>query len=129
MSADLQKALGAIEKGAEERMEALRAKKERLEASKPAEETVLKLIGHIEKVEGEEIEEDVERADAVQTKDDDDTRHKLTRGVIAGGEEGVEQPEEDTAGTKTSTKEGSKKKPRSTPSAAKRKEEKRQARI
>ena len=52
ISADLQKALGAIEKGAQERIEALRAKKERLETSKPAEEMVPKLIGQLEQVEG-----------------------------------------------------------------------------
>ena len=94
-----------------------------------AEETVPKLIGHIEKVEGEEIKEDVEGTDAVQTKDDDGTRRKLTRSATAGEKEGVEQPEEDTEGTKTSTKEDSKKKPRSTPSAARLKEEKHRARI
>ena len=115
MSADLQKALGVIEKGAQERIEALRAKKERLETTKPAEETVPKLIGHLEK------------AEAVHTKDDEDAKHERKKDAPAGGEEGVEQPEEGTADTKTSTEEGSTKR-RSTPSAAKRKEEKRQAR-
>ena len=51
MSADLQKALGVIKKVAQERMDALQAKKEQLESSKLAEEVVPKLIGHIEKVE------------------------------------------------------------------------------
>ena len=140
MSTDLQKALGAIEKGTHERMDALQAKKEQLEVSKSTEEAVLKLIGHIEKVEEEEVEEDVEGANVVPTKGDDDGKgHKTTRGAIAGEKEGDEQLEEDTAhkskrveggtGTKTGKKEDLRKKPRSTPLAAGLKEEKRQARI
>ena len=44
MSADLQVALGAIQRGAEERMEALKQRKHQLEVS----ETKLKLVGHVE---------------------------------------------------------------------------------
>ena len=44
MSPDLQAALGAIERGAEERLEILRDKKLQLEAS----DTKLQLVGHVE---------------------------------------------------------------------------------
>ena len=44
ISKGLQEALGEIEKGAQERMEALRAKKKQLQMGKSAEETVPKLI-------------------------------------------------------------------------------------
>ena len=128
ISKGLQEALGEIEKGVQERMEALRAKKKQLQMGKSAEETVPKLIGHVEKVEEEEIEEGVEGSGVVQKKGDDDTRRKITKGATVGEEEGVQQPEEQAAGTKDSTKEDSKKSTRSTPSAAKRKEEKRRAR-
>ena len=121
--------MGEIEKGAQERMEALRAKKKQLQMGKSAEEMVPKLIGHVEKVEEEEIEEGVEGSGVVQKKGDDDTRRKITKGATVGEEEGVQQPEEQAAGTKDSTKEDSKKSTRSTPSAAKRKEEKRRARM
>ena len=121
--------MGAIEKGAQERMEALRAKKERLEMGKSVEETVPKLIGHIEKVEEEEPEEGVEGSGVVQKKGDDGMKQKIMKGTTVGEKEGVQQPEEQAAGTEGSTKEDSKKKPRSTPSAARLKEEKRRARI
>ena len=62
-------------------------------------------------------------------KDDDGSRRKLMGSAMAGEKEGTEQPEEGTTGTNTSTKEDSKKKSRSTPSVARRKEEKRRARI
>ena len=129
ISKGLQEALGAIEKGAQECMEALRAKKEQLEVGKSAEVTVPKLIGHIEKVEEEEIEEGVEGTGVVQKKGDNSTRREITKGAMVREKEGVQQPEEQAAGTKGSTKEDSKKKPRSTPSAARLKEEKRRARI
>ena len=66
MSADLQAALGAIERGAEERMEVLKEKKRQLKTSdmKP------KLVGHVEldekgellkiEAEPEELDEDTE---------------------------------------------------------------------
>ena len=140
MSTDLQKALGAIEKGAQECMDALRARKEQLEAGKSTKETVPKFIGHIEKVEEEEVEEDIEEANVIPTEGDDDGKVCKMAKVVATGEKEVgEQMEEDTedkskksekdTGTKTGKKEELKKKPRSTPSAARLKEEKHQARI
>ena len=80
-------------------------------------------------MEEEEIEEGVEGSGVVQRKGDDGTRHKIMKGATVGEKEGVQQPEEQAAGTKGSTKEDSKKKLRSTPSAARLKEEKRRARI
>ena len=93
------------------------------------EETVPRLVCHIEKAEAKEIEEGVKGTGVVQKEDDEGTGRKLTRSAMIREEEGVKQPEEDVAGTKTSTKEDSKKKPRSTPSAARLKEEKRRARV
>ena len=49
--------MGKIERGAEERLEAMRAEKQKLESGGVVTETVPKLIGHIEKV--EEAEDDV----------------------------------------------------------------------
>ena len=86
ISKGLQEALGEIEKGAQERMEVLQAKKERLEMGKSAVETVPKLIGHIEKVEEEEIEEGVEGSGVVQKKGDDGTRRKIMKGATVGEE-------------------------------------------
>ena len=57
ISPALEKALGKIERGAEERLEAMRAEKQKLELGGVMTETVPKLIGHIEKV--EETEDDV----------------------------------------------------------------------
>ena len=51
MSLALEKVLGEIERGAEERLEVIRAEKQKLESESMATETVPKLIRHIEKVE------------------------------------------------------------------------------
>ena len=77
-----------------------------------AEEAVPKLIGHIEKVEEEKIEEDVEKANVVPTEDNNG--------------EGCKTADK---GTKAGKKEDPKKKLRTTPSAAKLKEGRRQVRI
>ena len=62
MSLDLQAALGAIERGAEERLEVLRDKKRQLEAS----DTKPKLVGELLKIaaEPEELDEGTEGGDA-----------------------------------------------------------------
>ena len=49
-------------------MEALRAKKKQLEVGEMHTEMVPKLIGHIEKIEEEEMEEDTEEANMVPTE-------------------------------------------------------------
>ena len=139
MSVDLQKALGAIEKGAQERMEALRARKKQLEVGESTKETVPKLIGHIEKVEEEEVKEDTEEGNVVPTEGDGD-EHMAAKDTAATGKDVGEQivggdtddrskrSEKETS-TKGGKKDESKKKPRKTPSAARLKEEKHQVRI
>ena len=75
ISPDLEKALSAIQKGAEERMEILKSKKKQGEKGESSFETVPKLIGHIEKMEEKEIEGDdavaVEDVSGRQTADKD----------------------------------------------------------
>ena len=131
---------GAIEKEAQERMDALQARKKQLEAGELAKETVPKLIGHIKKVEEEEVEEDTEGANMILMEGVGDGDGCTTAKGAATGEKDVgEQIAEDTedkskksekdTGTNTGKKEEPKQKPRSTPSAARLKEEKSQARI
>ena len=60
MSPTLEKALSEIEKGAEERLEVLRSQKKQVEEGEASTETVPRLVGHIEKVEPEEFEEQPE---------------------------------------------------------------------
>ena len=140
MSADLHKALGAIEKRAQECMDALQARKKWLEAGELAKETVPKLIGHIEKVEEEEVEENTEGANVILMEGDGNGNGRITaKGATPGEKDMGEQIAEDTedkskklekdTSTKTGKKEEPTKKPRSTPSAARLKEEKRQVRI
>ena len=139
MSADLQKALGAIDKGAQACMEALRARKKQLDVGETTTETVLKLIGHIKKVEEEEIEEDTEEANVVPTEGAGDER-ATEKDTAATGKDGGEQivggdtddrskRSETETGAKGGKKDESKKKLRSTPSAARLKEERCQAKI
>ena len=54
MSAALEQALSAIQKGAEERLEVLKTMKNLLKGGKSSKGTALKLIGHIEKLERED---------------------------------------------------------------------------
>ena len=139
MSTYLQKALGAIEKGAQECMEALRARKKQLEVGELTKEMVTKLIGHIEKVEEEEVKEDTEEANVVPTEGNGDERAAAKDMAATGKDFGEQIVGRDThdrskrsekeTGTKGGKKDESKKKPRSTPSAARLKEEKHQVRI
>ena len=65
ISTDLEQALGSIQKGAEERLEALRSKTRQLTQGETSRETVPVLVGHIKKMEpgdGEE-EEDTAKKD------------------------------------------------------------------
>ena len=74
ISLALEKALSKIERGVEERLEAMRAEKQKLETGGVKTEMVLRLIGHIEKV--EEAEDDVPEQEqmAVKRKEvEDDT--------------------------------------------------------
>ena len=63
MSPALEQAFSEIEKGAEERLEVLRSKKERVEAGEVLAEMVPKLIGHVEKVEEEDLDERMEQTE------------------------------------------------------------------
>ena len=58
ISAALQQALSAIEKGAEERLEVLKTKKSQLERGESSGDTIPRLIGHIEKTEPEDDDGD-----------------------------------------------------------------------
>ena len=61
MSPALEQAFSEIEKGAEERLEVLWSKKECLEAGEVSVEMVPKLIGHVEKVKEEDLDEQMEQ--------------------------------------------------------------------
>ena len=61
---DLEKALSAIQKGAEERLEVLKSKKKQVEQGESSVETVPKLIGHIEKMEADKEIEDKQEGDS-----------------------------------------------------------------
>ena len=114
-------------------MEALRAKKKQLEVGEKHMETVPKLIGHIEKVKEEEIDKDTEEANVVSTEGtgeeclaekDTTTAEKDSRGT---GDKSTKS--EMGTGAKGCKKDELRRKPRSTPSAAKLKEEKHQVKI
>ena len=120
-------------------MEALRAKKKQLEVGETHTETVPKLIGHIEKVEEEEIDEEAEEANVVSTEgtgaehlaEKDTTAAEKDSGeqIVGGGTGDKSTKSETGTGVKGGKKDELRKKPRSTPSAAKLKEEKHQAKI
>ena len=90
MSPALEKALSEIEKGAEERLEVLRSRKKQVEEGETSTEMVPKLIGHIEKVEQEESEEQLKGDRPVAEKE---VSGSLTadREAAAAGEIGGEQ--------------------------------------
>ena len=121
-------------------MEALRTRKKQMEMGETSTGTVPKLIGHIEKIEEEEIVEDPEDTDVVPTEGTGDGQ--LTdKGTVAAAEKdsGEQTASGGTDDTSTKSKQGKstkedkkdepKKKPRSTPSAARLKEERCQAKI
>ena len=68
MSADLQAALGAIQQGAEERLEILKEKKQKLETGDVEMKPVL---GHIEYEEEEDDGSKVEKHEPEEKKDDE----------------------------------------------------------
>ena len=123
-------------------MEALRARKKQLEVgemTKKMKKMVPKLIGHIEKVEEEEVEEDTEEANVVPTEDDGDecvaakdtaaTGKDAAEQIVGGDMDDRSKRLEKETGMKGGKKDELKKNPRSTPSAARLKEEKCQVRI
>ena len=91
MSPALEQAFREIEKGAEEQLEALRDKKERMEAEEVSTKMVLKLIGHMEKVEGEDVDEEEEQIEGDNPAVGKEVGGGLTADrevTVAGGAEG-----------------------------------------
>ena len=76
MSSDLEPALGAIQKGAEERLEVLRSKARKMGMEKSSGETVPVLVGHIEKLDpldDKEEEETVQKEEETGDRQQADT--------------------------------------------------------
>ena len=138
MSPALEKALSEIEKGTEERLEVLRHRKKQVEEGESFAEPVPKIMGHIEKVEEEEIEDEQEGDKAVAAEEVGGGQ-MANRGGPAAEEAGGEQTTgKDTEGIDETAKqmdkdeqknetEGSNKKPQSTLSITRLKEEWRRA--
>ena len=85
MSADLERALSTIQKGAEERLEILKSQKQRVEQGETSGGTVLKLIRHIEKLEpGDEQGDEEDTSGAVGEKKDVGGRQTADEGGTNG---------------------------------------------
>ena len=80
ISEDLQRALGDIERGAEERMEVLRGQKRALETG--TKEEMKPVLGHIEKVETEEVTE-AEKEETETGMADPPQKRRMTQSVAA----------------------------------------------
>ena len=132
MSPALEQAFSKIKKGAEEQLEVLQSKKECVEAGEVLAETVQKLIGHMEKVEEEDLDKQME-----QTKGGHPAAKKEVGGGLmadreaavageAGGEQMTERMDTDRSAKPTEKAEASdssRRKPRSTPLISRMKEE------
>ena len=132
MSPALEQAFSKIEKGAEEQLEVLRSKKECVEAGEVSVETVPKLIGHVEKVEEEDLDEQMEQTEGGHPAAEKEVGGGLTayREAAVAGEAGGEQMTEcmDTDKSakpmeKAEASDSLRRKPRSTPSISRMKEE------
>ena len=135
ISPDLEKALSAIQKGAEERLEVLKSKKKQAEEGESSVETVPKLIGHIEKMEEEEIEGEQEGDTAVAAEEvgggqTADRGKAAVAEEVSGrqtadrGTERIEEmPKQKDKNKKADETEDPKKKPQSTPSINRLREE------
>ena len=132
ISPALEQAFSEIEKGAEERLEVLWSKKERVEAGEVLVETVPKLIGHVEKVEEEDLDEQMEQTEGGHPAAEKEVSGRLTadRGAAVAGEAGREQATERTDTDKwakpmekAEASDSSRRKPRLTPSISRMKEE------
>ena len=124
MSQALEQVFSEIEKGAEERLEALRSKKERVEAGEFSVETVPKLISHMEKVEKEDLDKKMEQTEGGHPAAEKEVGGGLTanKEVAVAGETGGEQMTESTDTDKSAkptekveASDNSRRKPRSTP--------------
>ena len=138
MSPALEQAFSEIEKGAEERLEVLRSKKECVEAGEVLAEMVPKLIGHVEKVEEEDLDEQMEQTEGGHPAAEKEVGGGLTAdreaavAGEAGGEQMTERTDTDKSAKPTEKAEASdslKRKQRSTPSISRMKEERKRAMI
>ena len=91
MSSALQQVFSEIEKGAEEWLEALRSKKEHIEAGEVSAETVPKLIRHMEKVEMEDLDEQMEQTEGGHSAAEKEVGGGLTADREAAVAEGLEE--------------------------------------
>ena len=79
ISEDLQKALSDIQHGVEERLEVLKGQKRKLEAG--AQEEMKPVLGHIEKVEEEEVTEAERKETETGDTEDPPRKHRTTQSV------------------------------------------------
>ena len=129
MSPALEQAFSEIEKGAVERLEELRKKKELAQRGEASTGTVPQVMGHVEKIEEEDIEEKPEQKEGEQPE------KEVGGGVLVEGQPSTagetgdgglgSKDQEATDTVKTKPSEDTEKKPRSTPSISKLKEERR----
>ena len=138
MSPALEKAFSEIEKGTEEWLEVLWSKKECVEAGEVSAETVPKLISHVEKVEEEDLDEQMEQTEGGHPAAEKEVGGGLTadREVAVAGEAGGKQMTEcmDTDKSakpmeKAEASDSSRRKQSSTPSISRMKEERKRAMI
>ena len=131
MSPALEQAFSEIEKGAVERLEELRKKKERAQKEKASTGTVPQVIGHVEKIEKEDTEEKSEQKEGEQAE------KGVGAGVPVEGQPSTiketgdgrlgSKDQEVTDKAKTEHSEETEKKQRSTLSISKLKEERKKA--
>ena len=138
MSPALEQAFSEIEKGAEERLEVLRSKKEHVEAEEVSAETVPKLIGHVEKVEEECLEEQMEQTGGGHPAAGEEVGGRLTadkEAAVAGEAEseqmteGMDTDKSAKPTDKAEASDSSRRKTRSTPLISRMKEERKRAKV
>ena len=131
MSPALEQALSEIERGAVERLEVLRKKKELAQKGEASTGMVQQVIGVVEKIEEETIEGKPEQKEGEQLE------KEVGGGVPVEGQPSIvgetgdgelgSKDQEVTYTAKTKHSEGTEKKPRSTPSISRLKEERKKA--
>ena len=133
MSPALEQALSEIERGAVERLEVLRKKKELAQKGEALTGTVQQVIGVVEKIEEETIEGKLEQKEGEQLEKEVGGGVPVEGQPSVAGETGDGGPkskvQEVTDAAKTKHSEDTEKKPRSTPSISKLKEERKKAKI
>ena len=133
MSVDLEKALSAIQRGAEEQLEVLKSQKKQIEQGESSQES--KVIGHIDKFEVEELEDEQKgeaEGAAVVAAEGDDIRGDETVGTGEAGEApGEDKTNQTDKGKEVATEEteDQRKKPQVTKSIIKLREQRKQAKI